>query len=148
MTAKAILRLLTFVIGCALFASAQIDGIGLRQKYGVPLARETFTVMTGVEIVVDYAVSGHVCRIQLPPVGPSRDPRVSTPQAIDEFISELVPLTVRGKEVNRMVFMSGPNNVSMIKYENVTISEVLQEQRRTGVTVTFTKETCRDQLAR
>jgi hypothetical protein len=77
--------------------------------------------MTGVEMVVDYAVNGHVCRIQLPPVGPSRDLRVSTPEAIDEFILELVPLTVRGKELGRSMVMSGPNSVSMINYENVTL---------------------------
>ena len=133
-------------IGASAFA--QIDGTILRAKFGPPLARETFTVMTGVKMVVDYAANGHVCRIQLPPVGPSHDQLINTPQAIDKCLSGLVPMTMRGKEVNRMVFTSGPNNVSMIKYENVTISEAAQAGRRTGLTVTFTKEACRDQLAR
>ena len=127
-------------------AFAQIDGTTLRQKFGSPLSRETFTVLTGIQMVVDYAANGHVCKIQLPPVAPtSRDHLVSTQQAIDEFILDLVPLTMRGREVGRMVFTSGPNNVPMVKYESVTISETLQEGRRTGVTVTFTKEACRDQ---
>jgi hypothetical protein len=148
MIGKTIPRLLTAFAGFALSAFAQIDWADLRTKCGPPLARETFTVMTEVEIVVDYAANGHVCRINLPPVAPIRDSLVSSPQSIDEFILELVPLTMRGKELNRMIFTSGPNNVSMIKYENVTVSEAVQARRRTGVTVTFTKEACRDQLAR
>jgi hypothetical protein len=35
-------------------------------------------------------------------------------------------------------------SVLMTQYENVTISELFQGQRRTGVTVTFTKEKCQD----
>jgi hypothetical protein len=145
MTAYLDLRLLAASLWISASSFAQIDGGTLRTKYGTPLARETFNVMTGVEMVVDYAANGHVCRIQLPPVAPGRDPRISTTQAIDEFIAGLVPMTMRGKELNRMVFTSGPNNVSMIKYENVMISEVLQDIRRTGLTITFTKEVCRDQ---
>ena len=67
MNAKVNLRLLAVVLGCSLPAFAQIDGTDLRKQYGPPLSRETFTVLTGVEMVVDYAVNGHVCRIQLPP---------------------------------------------------------------------------------
>ena len=145
MNAKPTLCLLATFAGFALSACAQIDGGVLRTKYGSPLSRETFTVMTGVDMVVDYAANGHVCRIQLPAVGPSKDSGVSTTQAIDDFISGLVPLVVRGNELGRLTLMSGPNAVSMTRYENVTISEPLQAQRRTGVTVTFTKELCRDQ---
>jgi hypothetical protein len=136
--------------GFALSAFAQIDGsqfaAELRAKYGPPLARETFTSKPGIEMVVDYAANGHVCRIQLPAVAPSRDPRVQTTQAIDEFVSELVPLSVRGKELRRMRESMGLHSASIIEYEYVAIVESFQGLERTGVTVTFTKEECRDQL--
>jgi hypothetical protein len=38
--------------------------------------------------------------------------------------------------------------VTMVEYQNVTIGELFQGGKRTGVTVTFTKETCRDQPAK
>jgi hypothetical protein len=88
------------------------------------------------------------CRVNLPPVGPSRDARVSTPQVIDEFIAGLVPMAMRGKELGRFVTVMGMISISTVEYENVSISETLQDRRRTGLTVTFTKEMCRDQLAR
>ena len=137
--------------GLAISAFAQVDGsqfaTELRAKYGPPLARETFTARPGIEMIVDYASNGHVCRIQLPAVAPSRDPRVSTTQAIDEFVSELVPLSIRGSELHRMSIGMSLAGVSFIEYQYVTIAESLTGQKRTGVTVTFNKEQCRDQPA-
>ena len=144
MKAKPTLCLLATFAGFALSAFAQIDGGILRTKYGSPLSRETFMVMTGVEMVVDYAANGHVCRIQLPAVGPTKDPGVMTTQAIDQFIDGLVPLTMRGKELNRFTLTSGPNSVSIVEYENVALSETSQERGRTGISVKFTKEACRE----
>src|ERR1035437_2617993 len=137
MNAKLNLRLLATFVGFTLSAFAQIDGTkfasDLRTKYGPPLTRETFTVRSGIEMVVDYAANGHVCRIQLPPVGPGRDPGVSSPQAIDEFISELVPLAMRGKELRRWASISGLYSVLTVEYENIAIGEMSQGQKRTGV---------------
>ena len=137
--------------GLAVSAFAQIDGsqfaTELRAKYGPPLARETFTARPGIEMIVDYTANGHVCRIQLPAIGPSRDSQVKTRQAIDEFVSELVPLSIRGSELGRMTEQIGLPAFSSVVYQYVTIGESLTGQKRTGVTVTFTKEQCRDQPA-
>ena len=130
MNAKLNIGLLATFFGFTLSAFAQVDGArfasDLRTKYGPPLARETFTVRTGIEMVVDHAANGHVCKIQLPPVGPGRDPGVISTQAIDEFISELVPMTVRGKELRRWAEIFGLPSMSAVEYENVTIAEVFQ----------------------
>jgi hypothetical protein len=146
MNAKMNLRFPATFVLFTLSAFAQIDGNkfanDLRTKYGPPLTRETFAVRSGIEMIVDYAANGHVCKIQLPPVGPGRDPNVSSPQAIDELISELVPLTIRGKELRRGASITGTNSVLIVEYEDIGIAEALHEQRRTGVTVTFTKEAC------
>ena len=152
MNAKLNLSILaSCVAGFAFSAFAQIDGAkfvtDLRTKYGPPLARETFTGRPGIEMIVDYAANGHVCKIQLPPVAPGRDPGVRTAQAIDEFLAEVVPLTIRGEELVKGVVHLGALSISMVEYENVTIAEELQGRRRTGVTVTFTKEECRKQSA-
>jgi hypothetical protein len=149
MIARPNLRLLATFIGFTASVFAQVDGAGfaagLRAKYGPPLARETFTARPGIEIVVDYAANGNVCRIQLPPIGPSSEPGVQSAKAIDDFLAELLPSNVRGKELRRWATSTGLHLMSAIEYENLTIAEVSQEQMRTGITVTFTKDQCRDQ---
>jgi hypothetical protein len=72
---------------------------------------------------------------------------MKTPQAIDDFLAELIPLTMRGKELGRLAMAFGVPSSSTIEYENVAIVEAFQGRRRTGVTVTFTKEECRDRPA-
>ena len=148
MNARLSLRLLAAFVGFALSAFAQIDGAGLardlRAKYGPPLARETFTVWPGIEMVVDYAANGHVCRIQLPPTAPDREPGVRTPQAVDDFLAELLPMQMRGKELGRMMDAHGAFSVSRVEFENVVIAETIVARKRTGVIVTLTKEECRD----
>jgi hypothetical protein len=149
MNAKLNLSLLASIVAFALPAFAQIDGPGfannLRAKYGPPLARETFIVRPNFEMVVEYAANGHVCRIQLPPVAPGPEPGVKTTQAVDDFLGELVPLTMRGKELMSTVEAVGAPSFSTVRYENVTITESMQDLRRTKVTVTFRNEECRTQ---
>ncbi len=151
MHARLKLRLLATFIAFSVSAFAQADwagfAAGLRSKYGPPLLRETFTVKPGLDMVVDYAANGNVCRIQLPPIGPDNQPGVQSGQAIDNFLAELLPLPMRGKEQRRSMMQAGLLSVSMIEYENVAIAENFQGTSRTGVTVTFTKEQCRDQPA-
>jgi hypothetical protein len=127
-------------------AFAQIDAsrfaAELRASYGPPLAREVFTVPAG-EMVVDYATSGHVCKIQLPAMAPEEGrPGVKSTRALDDFLLKLLPLTMRGKELRKMAEQQGLASVLATEYENVTISEVSQGQGRTGVTVIFTNEKC------
>ena len=147
MNVKLNFALVSAVAGFSLPALAQIDGgrfaADLRTKYGPPLPRETFTVRPGIEMIVDYASNGHVCKIQLPPIGPSRYPGVTNKQAIDETALELVPMSLRGKALGRMMEAMGAISASVVEYENVTISEAFQSERRTGVTISFKDEACR-----
>jgi len=149
MSASRNLCLLAIFIGFAVSAFAQIDGAAfasdLRAKYGPPLARETFTARPGIEMVVDYAANGHVCRIQLPPIGQSAEHGVLTAQAVDDFMAELLPVPMRGKELERGAETMGLVSISFVEYEYVTITEAFQALKRTGIAVTFAKEQCRDQ---
>ena len=147
MAAKLKFRLLAICgFGLVLPAFAQIDGArfasDLRAKYGPPLARENFIARPGIEMIVDYAANGHVCKIALPPVAPVPESNVQTPKAVDDFVAELVPPTMRGRELQRLHEATGLPSVSIVEYEHVTISESFQGQRRTGVTVTFKDEAC------
>jgi hypothetical protein len=149
MRANRTVSLIAAFVGFAMSVSAQIDGAkfaaDIRAKYGTPLARETFIIPAG-EMVVDYATNGNVCRIVLPAVAPdSRQPGVKTTQAADDFVLELVPLAVRGKELGRMVSAFGAISVSTINYDNVAIAKGYLDERQTDITVTFTKEKCQDQ---
>jgi hypothetical protein len=130
----------------AFSAFAQFDAGGfatdLRAKYGPPLVREVFAIPAG-EMAVDYATSGHVCRINLPGIGPEEGHSgVSSPKGIDDFLLKLLPLTMRGKELRQMAFQTGLTSVWTTEYENVTISAASNGQGPTGVTVIFTNEKC------
>lgn len=136
-----------FAMACS--ASAQIDGAryagDLRAKYGPALARETFMVRPGIEMIVDFAANGHVCRIELPPVAPGPEPGVLTPRAIDGIVAELVPLAMRGRELGTFIAQVGLPSLHSVEFENVTISEAFQDKRRTGVTVSFKADACERQ---
>jgi hypothetical protein len=82
-------------------------------------------------------------QIQLPPIGPdSRQPGVKSTQAVDNFLLELVPLKLRGKETGRYSMLFGFPPVSVVEYENVVIAEVLQGLQRTEIRVTFRNQEC------
>lgn len=120
----------------------------LRAKYGPPLRREIFQVQPDVQMVVDYAANGHVCSIQLPPIARTGNTNVSGPRGVDYLVDQLVPLAMRGKEVGRQVVAVGLPSVSVVMYEHIAIAENLQGSKRTGVTITFTGETCDQPPAR
>ncbi len=147
MHANAALLLLPALIGFAGSLLAQFDAgkftAGLRADYGPPLAREVFLVPAG-EMVVDYAANGHVCRIKLPAIGPEEGSNVSSAKGIDDFLLKLLPLSMRGKGLGKMAEGMSLQSVLIAQYENATVSESFEGQRRTGVTVTFTKEKCQD----
>ena len=144
MTAK----LTLFVVCCTAFG--QMDTSTLRAKYGQPLARETFQVRPNIEAVMNYGTSHQVCKIELPPgsymnIVAEIPHRFATKQQVDEVIDELVPPSVRGKEINQGVGSAGRLAVSLSEYENVTISEPLDPDhpgRRTSVTITFKRPDC------
>ncbi len=140
MTAK----LTLFVVCCSAFG--QMDTSTLRAKYGEPIARETFQVRANIQAVVNYGTGHQVCKIDLPPGSYVNRPNFATKQQVDEVIDELVPPSVRGKEINQGVMSASRIAVSLSEYENVTISEPLDPDhpgRRTGVTITFNRTDCR-----
>jgi hypothetical protein len=144
MTAK-LTSLFPFIF-CLGFASAlfgQIDSYQLRAKYGPPLARETFTISPGFQIIVDYGPDQQACRLELP----LDQPGVGSPKQVDDILLELVPMSMRGKQLNSGMSQMGLSSVKFTVYEHVVISEfgnandVVQPNR---VSVSFSRDECRN----
>jgi hypothetical protein len=138
------------IIGFAVLIAAssafgQIDAPNLRSKYGAPLDRETFTVRPGIEVVVDYGPNKQVCRIQL-----SSGMRIAgavptgaiTKQQIDEVLNEVVPPSIRGREVGRGLIATGAPMLATTEYEHVSINELQVGGVGKGIAVTFKDPSC------
>jgi hypothetical protein len=130
-------------------ASAQLDAFTLHSKYGAPLDRETFTVRPGIEMVVDYGSGKQVCRIQLPSgmkiVG-TVPPGAITKDQINQVLDEVVPSSIRGKEIGKGMTTMGMTNLVFTEYEHVSVSEVKSNGTGQGITVTFKDATCPKQV--
>ncbi len=72
--------------------------------------------------------------------GPS-NPR----QQMQDFLAELVPNSMRGKELGRLISSAGAVSESVIQYEHVTMSETRYANgpaQREMITVMFTNDDC------
>jgi hypothetical protein len=134
------------VIFCLAFAAAlfgQIDSYQLRAKYGPPLDRETFTISSGFQLIVDYGPDQQVCRLDLP----LNQPGVSSAKQADDLLLELVPLSMRGKQLNSGQVQMGLITIKLTVHEHVVISEsgnandVVQPNL---VSVSLNREVCRN----
>jgi|SRR5271155_3197123 hypothetical protein len=120
-------RLAACCLLLALPALAQLDSAALRAKFGAPLNRETFHMPQGFDLTVDYGAGNQVCKLGVPAEMPPQ-PNVSGPfnprQQMQDFLADLVPASMRGKELRRFAASTGAfSAVSWTEYENVTISQ-------------------------
>jgi hypothetical protein len=142
---KRAVRLLFCLASACSLALAQMDTYKLRDRYGPPLDRETFTVRPGIEMVVDYGSGRQVCRIQLPSgtkYGGTVPVEAVTKEKVDAVLEEVVPPSIRGKELGRGIEAFGVPMLSFTEYEHVTISEMKNGDIGTGITVTFKDAAC------
>jgi len=141
-----------FVICCLAFtlpAAAQLDSSALRAKFGAPLNRETFRMPSGFDLIVDYGASHQVCKLTVPALMPTDEPvrRASEmKQRMDDFLEELVPGSMRGKELIRLVEQMGVISLVSVEYEHVTIHEIEDANQpfKGTITVRFKNADCRD----
>jgi hypothetical protein len=140
MTAK-----LTLFVVCCSSAFAQMDTSTLRSKYGEPIARETFQVRPNIEAVVNYGTGHQVCRIDLPPGNYVNRPGFASTQQVDQVIDELVPPSVRGKEIGGWLASAGRLSEHFTEYEHIKLHEPQDPDhpgRRTSVNITFNRPDC------
>jgi hypothetical protein len=138
-------------IFCLIFTSSafgQIEASALRAKYGAPLNRETFTVRPGIEMIVDYSpTANRACRLELPGQVPMpQDARpgvgIDVKKPIDVLVEEIVPLSMRGKELRGMCSSAGAISMCWKDYEHVSVMETFEAGRRTAVIVKFKTADC------
>jgi TonB family protein len=136
---------ISLFVGFGLSAFGQLDAYKLRDKYGAPLDRETFTVRPGIEMVVDYGPGKQVCRIQFPSGtqdGGAASDRAVTRQRLEEILDEVVPPSIRGKELALSMEAFGVPTMSFSEYQRVSIVEANNGDVANGITVTFKDAAC------
>lgn len=140
-------RSVVFAICCSGFtlpAVAQLDSSALRAKYGPPSNRETFHMPAGFDLIVDYGTANQVCKLEVPALMPSHE-KVSNADEMKrrmyDFLADLVPAAMRGKELGQGIIMLGAISLLSIDYEHVMIGEAQHADqpfaRDNTITVTF-----------
>jgi hypothetical protein len=128
-------------LGFAIPAVAQLDSSALRAKYGSPLNRETFHMPAGFDLVVDYSAANRVCKIQVPALMPTNEQVANAAvmkQRMYDFLTDLVPAAMRGKELRQIMETRGVISLLSIEYEHVTVHQLLHtNQAKNTITVTF-----------
>jgi hypothetical protein len=124
---------------------AQLDSAALRAKFGAPLHRETFQLPRGFDLTVDYGADNQVCQLEVPaemPPPEGQSGAYDTEQDMQAFLLDLVPASMRGKEVARGLKVIGGFSVSHISYEHVTIQTSDAVGREKIITVRFNNTNC------
>jgi hypothetical protein len=143
--------LLVLCLSFALSAAAQLDSAALHAKFGTPLNRETFHMPAGFDLVVDYGANSQVCKLQVPALMPTTE-RVSSAKVMKQrmyhFLAELVPDSMRGKEINRGMMAMGAISMIFIEYENVMVNELDAGpiNHDNTITITFKRDDCRSSV--
>ena len=127
-------------------ASAQLDSVQLRVKFGAPLSREIFRVPPGFDLVVDYGADNRVCKLQVPALMPADVTKVrhtdDMKQKMHAFLAELVPDSMRCKELGRGMSQTGAfSGRGFDEYEHVMVVETYSGSNDT-ITVTFKNAGC------
>jgi hypothetical protein len=146
------LRLGVFAMCClgfALPAFAQLDASALRAKFGLPLNRETFHIPAGFDLVVDYGPSNQACKLEVPALMPTNEKVQNSAvmkQRMYDFLADVAPASIRGKELMRGATQMGLATMSWIEYENITIGECQHGDQAFSkdhtITVTFKSYDC------
>jgi hypothetical protein len=134
---------------CCLPAFAQLDSSTLRAKLGQPLNQETFHMPAGFDLIVDYGTGTTlVCKLEVPALMPRDPAKISSTtelrQRMHDFLADLVPATMRGKEIMRLYEQFGLPSLVVTEYENITVSEGQNDsQPETGtITIKFKNAGC------
>ena len=100
-------------------------------------------------MIVDYGVGNQVCKLMLPALMPTNEKvrRASEmKQRMSEFLMELVPDSMRGKEAGQLTSVMSLTSQTSVEYEHVTISELKHADRPLNdtLTVTFKNDNCKN----
>ena len=109
------------------------------EKSGAP-PREVFAVRPGVEMTVTYATEdGPVCKLEIPS-------GVANKQQVIHILEQVVPVSTRGKEWDKVYEMNGISGFRSTYYEHVIVlvddftSQAIN--KNPGATVIFKTQRC------
>jgi hypothetical protein len=94
---------------------------------------ETYHLPQGFDLTVEYGTGNQVCKLEVRAYG-----AFNSRQQMQDFLAELVPDSMRGKELGRLIDYAGGASAVFVEYEHVTISETPNET----ITVSFHKDDC------
>lgn len=116
----------TLVISFLFFAalSSQAQSLSeLRAKYGSPT--EAYEIRPHILMTVKYAEEGQVCEYVIEARHTSKDgvrgESLIQRNTANEIIDEVVPISLRGRLINRISFNGGCSGISFERYEQVEI---------------------------
>ena len=115
-----------------------MHGSTLREKYGAPQTKQVFMVRPGIEMLVTFGPNETVCKVEIP-FG------AATKEELDAIAEEVVPLSMRGKELHRSFHRFGALGTSLTVYEMVTITQQSVSDgspEKYRMTMTFNDECC------
>jgi hypothetical protein len=100
----------------------------------------------GFDLTVDYGLGNQVCKIQVPadlPPPPGASGPFNPRRQMQDFLADLLPASMRGKELNRGMTQSGLISSSWVEYEHIVIGETHSPSGNGTITVSFKSEDCR-----
>lgn len=123
----------------------------LRDRYGEPDI-ERFTAARDIGLTVEYGSDGLACQIVIERKQPllHREQVVTymAPEAVSKIIDELVPPSIRGRNINSMLESMGCAEQRTEEYENVWISRAsdvcvpLKPERESSARLAFKRKAC------
>lgn len=143
------------LVGCFLVAAAAVvlsqSSQELHNRYGEP-DRERFAARPGISLTVEYGSDHLVCQALIEPPRPLTYSEEHVPlmssEGVSEVLEEVVPVTMRGKEINTGSFQSGCNVARITEYENVVLMrsthtcDPSSNEQDVRTTITFKRAIC------
>ena len=142
-----------FVLMAVGFSAGQTSQ-EFHSKYGEPDI-ERFAARPGIALTVEFGSDRLACQALLESPQPllHRQEQASFmfSDAVTEILEEIAPASMRGEETDKIIQMSGCNELEMVEYANVSITRSTHDcvpsspDRDVQATVTFKRDACRAQ---
>ena len=105
---------------------------GLRKLYGEP-TMERFAVRSGITVAVQYGPDRTACQLLIAPVQSLLELQEPIPPSmssrdVSDVLQELIPVAIRGKQINSTSIEVGGKALLKTDYENVSIERICSSQ--------------------
>jgi hypothetical protein len=151
-------RAMRISFGCSLLLAAYFanpqSSSELRSRHGEPDI-ERFIVRPGISLTVEYGSDRLACEMLIEPPLPlfhgDEQTLYMSSDEVTSVLDDLVPLGMRGLQINHSISEMGRNRHELIEYQNVSIGRTTDEgvplklEREMRANVIFKRDVCRGQ---